>query len=191
MAAVVAVAVVRRSTAMAGHVLDSGVRLSQARVWDLEKEFYVGGGADVWKDELVPSLATASSAGALDFCRAFAAFVEDRTGCFVGPCVSDYTGSGFVILEMGSGVGKFAFLFLLHLQELAEQAECPRLLDPTFVQYVMTDVSRDNIEALSRQPQLRAFREKGILRQPIIFVGQFAGQPGGTSFALAGAAKRR
>src|SRR5262249_30869542 len=92
----------------ATRLLEKDVPFSQSLLWRRQRELYVERGRKAWSEDRIPNSITNNPFFAEIYARIVTAFVAD---CHVYD-------RPLHILEIGGGIGKFAFLFLRHLEEL-------------------------------------------------------------------------
>lgn len=135
-------------------ILASKVRLAASPLWDLQRTFYERQGARAWSDDVVPHYITCNPAIADAYALATMAFLRDcaRAGRLGA-------GERVHVVEVGSGSGRFAYLFLRRLRELLEASE----LAEVPVTVVLTDFERSKLEVLRSHPWLQGWLEEGVV----------------------------
>ena len=130
-------------------ILERDVPFSQSLLWSRQRQAYIDREMKAWTEDRIPNFITNNPFIAEVYTRLVAAFIAD-----CGPLAAPLH-----ILEIGGGVGKFAFLFLRQLQEqlAASGVELDR------VRYTLADCSPAVVEALQGNAYLRQFAERGIL----------------------------
>jgi hypothetical protein len=132
-------------------VLETGVPFSRSLLWQRLRDLYIQRGAKAWSEDRIPNFITNNPFFADIYARIVAAFAADGAGVS-----SDQP---LHILEIGGGVGKFAFLFLRHLEEQLS-ARGAALEN---IHYTLADCSPALVEALRNHPYLGEFARRGIL----------------------------
>ena len=130
-------------------ILEKDVPFSQSLLWSRQRQAYIDRGMKAWSEDRIPNFITNNPFIAEVYARLVAAFIAD-----CGPLAAPLH-----ILEIGAGVGKFAFLFLRHLEEQLSASG----LELESVRYTLTDCSPAVMEALQGNAYLRQFAERGIL----------------------------
>jgi hypothetical protein len=151
----VATAAAPPPAAATGTVLEERRRLSDSIVWKLQRAFYAGSGPAAWKPKGVPFFITSNTFIARAYARVTLGFLRD----LLSSGRLDL-GAPLYVIELASGSGQFAFLFLTRMLALLEAV--PALSGLRLV-YVMTDFAEKNLEAWPRHERFRAFIEKGQL----------------------------
>lgn len=136
-------------------VIETGRRLSESLIWELQRSFYAREGLRAWRPKAVPFYITSNAFTARAYARTVIGFLRD----LVAAGRID-RGAPLYLVELAAGSGQFACLFLRRLTEL--QAEMPALagLD---LRYVMTDFAESNLAAWEAHARLAPFRDRGLL----------------------------
>lgn len=137
---------------MSGRV--KGRRLSELDIWSQQKDVFEQQGVDSWrKQHPVPDAGTTSPSIAYHFAQTVLAMLEDWT-------LQHPEESGTIyIVDLGAGVGRFAFNFLKIFPEL--YAASPLDLPP--YQYIVTDVAASNVDFCRQHAGMQPFIEQGLL----------------------------
>src|SRR4029077_3222885 len=120
-----------------GVLLESDVPVSRSLIWGLQRDFYAQRGLKSWTDDMVPQFITNNPFIAEIYARVVFGFICD---CIDGEGENSRRPSvlnPLRILELGAGIGKFAFLFLRHLEGLLQSRD----ISLNTVRYCMTDCS--------------------------------------------------
>lgn len=137
------------------YVVESGRRLSESLVWRLQRESYLRRGERAWLADRVPFYITSNTHIAGAYARVLVGFLRDllANGSLdaAAPCY---------VLELASGPGQFAFLFLKKL--LGMLRELPALARLR-LRYVMSDLAPANVEAWRGRGSLKPFADAGLL----------------------------
>lgn len=133
-------------------VLESGIRLSQSLLWQLQRRYFEQQGIQAWQQSVVPHFITSNTYTAGAYARVVLAYLKD--------CKRPEGTSGrHYILELGAGSGRFAYHFLkkfLHLRQLSSLADAP-------FTYVMSDFSRQNVVFWQEHAALQPYVAQGVL----------------------------
>jgi tetratricopeptide (TPR) repeat protein len=142
--------------------LEQKKRLSQSVLWKLQRNYFDRQGIDAWSTGAVPHHITSSPFIADAYARVVFGFLRDcRAAASDG-------GSSFApldysqpvhIIELGSGPGRFAYLFLKNFLGLLRGS----VMKDVGVRYVMTDFAESNLEYWRAHEWLRPFVEEGAL----------------------------
>lgn len=137
-----------------GQVLEQSSRFSKSLLWDYNRRYYEGAGANAWHTGQLPSNSTCNPYIAQAYAHTVIAYWKDaeRAGQIDRAQV-------LYVVELAAGVGRFAFQFVTILRELVEQSS----LKGIRIRYLMTDFARSNIEAWVRHPRLAALVADGVL----------------------------
>lgn len=122
-------------------------RLSESEVWDRQRQFYERDAAALWGTATVPHGITGNPRIAATYARLVLEFlrrVPADDGAVPDP----------VLIEFGGGSGRFAYLLLQALRELA-----PGL----HLRYVLTDFSAERVAGWAAHPSFRPFVDDGRL----------------------------
>lgn len=128
-------------------ILEEGKRLSESMLWALQRRFFEQAGMLAWADGIVPHYITSNPFIA----RAYA---EVLLGVLRDVDVSGNPAEPLYVVELGAGVGRFAFHLLRRLARSVEGRKA---------RYVITDFVAQNVEALRSHPSLRPFVAAGLL----------------------------
>lgn len=133
-------------------VIESGQRLSESVIWDLQRRFYAHQGIEAWKSGVVPSYITSNAFIAHRYARLMHHYMLEWRSKNEGD-------QPFYIVELGAGHGRFSYMALKSLLRLRK--ECP-VPGAKFV-YVMTDFAQKNVEFWRMHSDLRPFVDAGVL----------------------------
>ena len=138
-------------------------RLSESPLWDHQRQFYTATAADIWGTAMVPHGITGNPRIANTYARLAHAFLRavrdvparDAAG---GPADgTDDAGDVArvpLVVELGGGSGRFAYLFVRALRELA-----PGLR----FSYVVTDFSAERVASWAAHPSFAPLVEAGFV----------------------------
>jgi tetratricopeptide (TPR) repeat protein len=149
-------------------------RLSESVIWTLQRSFYTQLSQQAWTRDIVPSYITSNAYIAQTYASYVFAHLEglglltDDATAAATPSDRNSTDDSntdsktdsktapvqLYLYELGSGSGKFGFLFLQELRRLLTVAQ----RTGKFV-YVFTDFCEENVVALQQHPQLAALPE--------------------------------
>ncbi len=134
--------------------LEQNQRFSSSVLWTLMKKYYNDMGLNAWLTGEVPYYETCNTHIAQCYADVVMAYLRElvRTGQLVRT-------EPVYIIELGSGVGAFAWYFLRRLGELQQESS----LHDVEVRYVMTDFTPTNVNSVAEHPHLRWFAAKGVL----------------------------
>lgn len=122
-------------------------RLSESVLWEIQRNFYARHSHGAWRAGTLPLEITSNPRIANAYARVIYGFWKDAG--FRRPVR---------IVELGSGHGRFGYLFLHAFDALNR-----RLSPGAKFRYVMTDMSEHNLELLKSHPRLQRFVEAGVL----------------------------
>jgi hypothetical protein len=134
-------------------LLEQWKPLSQSVLWKLQRQFYEQAGPSAWslgnsRMPRVPSYITSNAFLASSYVRTVIEFFRSlpaASRCFV--------------LELGSGSGQFAFLFVRKWLRLCSEQG----IDPTSLCFVLTDFTAENVEAYTAHPQFHELARQGLV----------------------------
>jgi hypothetical protein len=136
--------------------VEEGVRLSESKLWDLQRAFFVHQDPRAWSRGRVPSYITSNAFIARSAARVIAGFLDD---CAAGRLGAIDKRAPINVLELGAGSGRFAFGALRELEARASAASRAGLR----VRYVITDFDVAPVKALRENTRLRQFVKSGLL----------------------------
>jgi tetratricopeptide (TPR) repeat protein len=148
--------------------LEKDQPLSRSLIWARQRDFYVRRGLDAWTADRVPQFITNNPFIAEIYADVVAQFVRD---CIEHPLPGSKPPSKenpVRVLELGAGVGKFAYLFLRHVALLLREHG----IAPDAVRYVMTDCSPGIVESWRGNSYLAEFVQSGLLELALFDAGQ-------------------
>ncbi len=145
-----------------GFLVDNEKRFSESIIWRLQRQYYDANGPAAWTTGTVPSYATSNPYIAQVYAKVVFTYLRDalairQNGHGAGSALDPK--QPVYIVELGSGSGRFSFLFLKKFNEL-KKASSLRGLD---CRYVMTDFTAHNLKAWSAQPLYKPFLASGQL----------------------------
>jgi hypothetical protein len=127
-------------------------RLSESALWDHQRRFYARGAAGIWGTATVPHGITSNPRIANTYARLAVTFLRaaDVPRGSGGRDEADVPH----IVEFGGGAGRFAYLFVRQLKELAPGLRFT---------YVLTDFSAERVASWADHPSYRTLVEEGLL----------------------------
>jgi hypothetical protein len=138
-------------------VLQGQGRLSDSVIWSLQRAFYEAEGPSAWKPKGIPFWMTSNTFFARALARVALAFMRDLATARPSALDRD---APLYMLELASGSGQFAYLFLKRLQELKKTVPGLEGLD---VRLVMTDFTDSNVNVWRAHERFRPFVAQGML----------------------------
>ena len=135
-------------------VVEDGVRLSESRLWGLQRAFFAGQDPLSWSRNRVPSYVTTNAFIARAAARVVMGFLDDAREGRLGAVPARVD-----VLELGAGSGRFAYGVLRELERRLAHAPpgTPR------ARYVLTDLDEAPLRALRESPRLARFVDAGLL----------------------------
>jgi tetratricopeptide (TPR) repeat protein len=142
--------------------LEQKKRLSRSLLWKLQRNYFEQQGIKAWSTGEVPHHITSSPFIADAYARVVFGYLRDCHSAASGDASSstplDYS-QPVHIVELGSGPGRFAYIFLKKLLGLLRGS----VMKDVSVRYVMTDFAESNLEYWRAHEWLRPFVEEGSL----------------------------
>ena len=143
--------------------LETKQRLSRSIVWKLQRNFFDRSGIEAWSNSVVPHHITSSPFIANAYANVVLGFLRD---CHANKSDAEHSSEAArdprrptYIVELGSGPGRFAYLFLKEL--LSKQSGS--VLKEIPLKYVMTDFTQQNLEYWRRHTRFQPFIDAGLL----------------------------
>ncbi len=127
-------------------------RLSDSTIWDRQRAFYARAAEGLWGTAMVPHSITGNPRIAHTYARVVTEFLRAVDGA--GPGTPGDPADVPHVVEFGGGSGRFGYLLVRHLRELAPG---------TRFTYVLTDFSADRVARWAAHPSYRPFVEQGLL----------------------------
>ena len=134
------------------HLIEKNQRLSQSKLWQLQRNFFTQRGANAWSDNTVPHYVTNNRFIAQSYARVVFGWLRD-----IAPHV-DRTAPVYIV-ELGAGTGRLAYHFLHAFFEFFDHST---LRDIPIV-YVITDFSESTLAFWQQHEQLKFLFESGRL----------------------------
>lgn len=135
--------------------LEQQQRLSTSMLWRLQRNYFECYGIEAWRSGAVPHHITSSP------------FIADAYARMVLGCLRDWSAhkhsldphQPVYIVELGSGSGRFSYLFWKKFLNLYRNS----VLKDIPVKYVMTDFTESNLEYWRTHPYLLPFMQEGSM----------------------------
>jgi tetratricopeptide (TPR) repeat protein len=140
-------------------VFERRVPLSRSLIWRRQREYYIQRGLETWTADNVPQFITNNPFIAEVYARIVFGFICDCREMKPTGARPESSGLPIQVLEVGAGTGKFAYLFLRHLEPLLRDNGIPT----EAVSYTMTDCSESIIQSWRGSNHLAGFVQRGIL----------------------------
>jgi hypothetical protein len=138
--------------AQPGGAAGPAMRLSESPLWDRQRRFYAREAQGIWGTATVPHSITCNPRIANTYARLALEFLR-ATGSGADRGTRDAVDMPHLV-EFGGGTGRFAYLLVRQLQELA-----PGL---PFT-YVLTDFSPERVASWAAHPSFRPLTEAGLI----------------------------
>lgn len=156
-------------------ILERNRRFSESLLWKLQRSFFDRSGDRAWTEGIVPHYITSNPWIARAYAKVLFGWlrdwcmapVETPEGSHSTAAPVDFS-QPFHIVELGSGSGRFAYLFLIHFFDLLSRSH----LAGVPVRYVLTDFTERNLDTLFNHGALQPFVEAGLLDFARYDVGQ-------------------
>lgn len=143
--------------------LETKQRLSRSMLWKLQRNYFDRAGIEAWSTGAVPHHITSSPFIAAAYAGVVFGFLRD---CYAVAEHDDYSSFApldrsqpVYIVELGSGPGRFAYLFLKKFLSVYRSS----VLKEIPIKYVMTDFTERNLEYWRAHPWLQPLIEEGLL----------------------------
>lgn len=134
-------------------LVEENKRISESALWRMQREFFDKESINAWFNQ-VPFYITSNPFIANSYAQIVANFIVDWIE--KNPDAKQHP---FYLLEPGTGTGRFAFYLLKTLLELLAALK----LSDIRVCYIMSDVTRNNINYYEKHPALLPYIEKGLI----------------------------
>ncbi|MRW89636.1 tetratricopeptide repeat protein [Duganella sp. FT80W] len=134
------------------YLLEQRQAFSSSKLWDMQRAYFAERGAAAWQSGEVPHYVTSNPTIAQTYADIVFAFYQDRQRL-------QPSEQAMVIAELGAGSGRFAFHFLLRLEQLCADHETPI----SAFCYVLTDFTQANLDAWQLHPRFKPWFESGLL----------------------------
>ena len=137
-------------------LLEQKRRLSQSRIWQWQRRYYTSEGAAAWQRGTVPHYVTSNAFIAAAYAQVVLGFLRDVPR---QPGAAADATQPLYIVELGAGVGRFAYHFVTQLAPLLARA--PFAVPP--IRYVLTDLAEANVQYYRSHPRLQPLFDAGLL----------------------------
>jgi hypothetical protein len=142
--------------------VEDRVRLSSSALYGLQRRFYEREGMRAWASGTVPSYITCNPLIADSYAEVVLGFMRDARAA--GQLAR---GARVPVVEVGSGSGRFGYLFLRRLQDALATSE----LADVAVTLVLTDFHRAKLEDWRSHPSLAPYLDDGSVDLAVLEVG--------------------
>src|SRR5262245_12392827 len=142
-------------------------RLSESVIWTLQREFYAAEGPRAWTQREIPTWITSNAFFARAFAGVALGFLRD-----LATAAALDRAAPLNVVELASGSGQFAFLFLRRLLELRRALPA---LEGLKIRYVLTDFTESNVRAWQSHERFQPFLRDGSLDFAIFDLERDAG----------------
>lgn len=132
--------------------IEEGGRLSRSLVWKLQRRFFVERGLRAWGEGVVPHYISNHPFLARAYLRTALGFLRDCQAS-IDPVEPLY------VIELGTGAGRLGYHFLRQARAFFS---LPALRNVR-IKYVMTELTLERVEELSRNPFLSALADEEVL----------------------------
>lgn len=139
-------------------VLEQGVPLLESNLWRLQANVFSKLGLEAWTKKGVPSYMTSNPFTARKYAHLVLGYLRDGLAPNAKNPID--LNEPVYIFDLGAGTGRFAFVFLKQLQNLARGLP---FLQKLPLRYVMTDIVESNLEFCKTHNYLQPFVEPGII----------------------------
>jgi len=133
------------------YTLDDKKRLSQSKLWDLQRKYYEKVGVNAWRKRAVPHVITSNVFIADQYVQLVYAFLRD----WEAEIDKDHP---VYLIELGTGSGRFSYHFMRRWLDRTEQFGD---LDITF-KFLLTDFTESNLKFWKTHPLMKEMVQKGI-----------------------------
>lgn len=140
-------------------------RLSESMLWELQKIAYSDFGPKAWSGKGVPFYITSNPLIAEQYIQLVIGYIRDCLSPVAATPIDPSKPLYFV--DLGSGTGRFSYLFLKGLLEAIKELPFPKL----DIRYVMTDVAVDNVRAWRNHKLFQPYVADGVLDFAYYFHG--------------------
>lgn len=143
--------------------IEQNTRFSNSLLWKYQRDYFAARGVDAWAKGDVPFYVTSNVVIANNYAQIAIRFIIDNiNNKSINPEKPIY------MFELGTGSGKFSYLFLSKLTTLFKEFN----LDHLKFCYVMTDFTNNNLAFWQGHQSLKPFLEKGMLDFAIYQIGE-------------------
>jgi hypothetical protein len=146
--------------------IEKATRLSQSVLWNLQKNAYSDFGPRAWSGKGVPFYITSNPFIATQYVQVVIGYIRDCLSPVAATPIDPSKPLYFV--DLGSGTGRFSYLFLKGLLEAIKELPFPKL----DIRYVMTDVAVDNVQSWKNHRLFQPYVAEGVLDFAYYFHGE-------------------
>jgi len=133
------------------YIIEDQERLSQSKLWDLQRKYYEKVGVNAWRKRAVPHVITSNVFIADQYVQLVYAFLRD----WESEIDKDHP---VYLIELGTGSGRFSYHFMRRWLDRTEQFGD---LDITF-KFLLTDFTESNLKFWKTHPLMKEMVQKGI-----------------------------
>lgn len=134
--------------------IENKVPFSDSKLWDWQRGYYSVKGIEAWSSNDVPFEVTSNPYIASSYANIIVRFIQDYSR--QNP---ETAKEPFYILELGAGTGQFSYYFLKALISLLSELDMKQVN----IRYVMSDISKKNINFWKDNNAFNTFLRKDIL----------------------------
>ncbi|MBN9286746.1 MAG: hypothetical protein BGO43_02380 [Gammaproteobacteria bacterium 39-13] len=131
-------------------LIESHVRLSHSKLWEIQRNYFASMGIQAWKEE-VPFYISSNAFIGHRYALVIVNFIKEWR--ILNPLHAE---EPFYLLEVGSGPGKFSFYFLKSLKSLLTEYG----LEAQKFCYIFSDVTEKNIEFCRENPCFQPYIQR-------------------------------
>lgn len=134
------------------YVVEQGRRLSESKLWTLQRDLYNVQGIQAWSTGSVPQWITTSPIIARAYAQIALGYLRDLAAQ-IDPSQPIY------FVELGAGSGRFAYRFIKRFTKVLRQSSLSHLS----FNYVMTDITPNLIDFWQSHPSLQPLVHDGLV----------------------------
>jgi tetratricopeptide (TPR) repeat protein len=143
--------------------LEQQVRFSKSLLWQYQRNYFDKKGINAWARGEVPYYITSNTLIAKSYAEITLRYLQDSLENDVINIKEP-----IYMFELGTGSGKFSYLFISQLTKLLQEFK----LDHLKFCYVLTDFTENNIDYWQQHPQFQPFLQQGILDFALFKIGE-------------------
>ena len=143
--------------------VEENAQFSKSLLWKFQRDYFIGKGVNAWAQGDVPFYITSNAFIAYGYAQTALRYLQD--GLKAGTINPDHP---IYMMEIGTGSGKFSFLFLKHMYDFLHQFKLNHL---KFC-YIMSDFTESNVGYWQQHPQFQKFLNAGMLDFAIFATGE-------------------
>lgn len=133
------------------NIIDQKKRLSQSKLWEIQRQYYEKVGVNAWRKRAVPHVITSNMFIANQYVRLVYAYLRD----WQDEIDTDYP---IYLIELGTGSGRFSYHFMRRWLDRVEEFGD---FDISF-KFVLTDFTESNLKFWKSHPLMKEMVEQGI-----------------------------